>query len=106
MIVEFGRWQLRPCDNLNWQLWERRKPMKNKSTVIEDGEEGWYPCGRYYSYSTFPNAVEYAIDCMLRERDDGVYGLAGYLREYKALLGRFEKQLYAALALPHSPANG
>ena len=90
MVIEFGDWQLRPCDGLNWQLWRRvRSPKKGDAR-----SGGWTAQGRYYSYSTIPNAIAYAADCELRAwREDEVWELRDALGEYERILDGFKDAL-------------
>ena len=95
MIIEFGNWQLRKCDALNWQLWHRVVPSKGNNVGIPT----WKACGKFYSYSTFANAVEYAVDYELREMD-GTFSPWEFLEEYRSMLSRFEKSILRCLETP------
>ena len=103
MVIEFGDWQLRPCDKLNWQLWHRhrtadRTRARNAGTV---GEVAWFPCGRYYSASTIPNALVFAADCEIRNMDEeAVYDIRDALQAYTSVVDGFTDSILRSLSSP------
>ena len=88
MVIEFGSWQLRPCDALNWQLWHRHETSSGRDA----GKVKWHPTGRFYSWSTFDSAFEFAADFDARERD-GAFSPWEFLDEYRRCLRSFEASL-------------
>ena len=103
MIIEFGDWQLRPYDKLNWQLWHRHRTVdragsRNAGTV---GMVAWFPCGRYYSASTLPQALAYAADCEVRNMDEGaVYDIRDALETYRGIVDGFTESILHGLEHP------
>ena len=103
MVIEFGDWQLRPYDKLNWQLWHRHPTVdcagSRKAGTV--GEVAWFPCGRYYSASTIPHALVYAADCEVRNMDeDAVYEIRDVLEAYKRIVDGFTESILRCLSVP------
>ena len=94
MVIEFGRWRLVPVDKLNWELCHRHAATRGKN----EGEESWHRLGRYYSYSTLGNALWYAADQELREKDgDAAAGIMDALAEYRAITDALMADMARAL---------
>ena len=103
MVIEFGDWQLRPYDRLNWQLWHRHatpdRPATRKAGTV--GEVAWFPCGRYYSASTVPQALVYAADTEVRNLDeDAVYEIRDALDCYKRIVDGFTESILRTRRVP------
>lgn len=92
MIVEFGDWRLVPCEYANWELAHKHANKKGRNV----GKVQWNRLGRFYQYNTFANAIEYAIDCDLREGKD-VTTLADFLAQYRATVAEFKQSVAAML---------
>lgn len=88
MIIEFGDWRLVPSGADNWELAHRHAAKSGKY----EGQVRWIRIGRYYQYNTVANAVEYAIDCDMREGKD-VATLAEFLAQYRTMIAEFEKAI-------------
>lgn len=73
MIVEFGRWQLRPSDSHNWQLWVRKRPDyrgRHLSLVTaREKAEKWVPTGKYFQWPNIGYAVHYAAGRDLMDKE-------------------------------------
>ena len=94
MVIEFGDWQLRPCDSLNWSLYRRCREG------VDGGEpkSEWLPQRRYYSYSTIPNAAWFAADWEIRHGGgDEVVELQDALDRFTRTLEGFKVSILAAL---------
>lgn len=82
MVIEFGEWRLVPLDGLNWELCHRHAATRGKNA----GRVSWHRCGRFYQASTFGDALRFAADCELKERNHGdVRGIRSALAEYEAI---------------------
>lgn len=92
MIIEFGDWRLIPCDQGNWELAHRHAAKRGKNA----GRVQWNRIGRFYQHNTIANAIEYAIDCDMRDGAD-VTTLEEPLGRYRAMLAEFEESVRASL---------
>lgn len=100
MTIEFGKWQLRRMDALNWQLWHRHVATTGKNQGVED----WYPMKRYYSYSTFDNAIMFAADYDIRATD-GTVGFTEFVELWRETVDEYAESIQMCLGCPHSCAN-
>lgn len=100
MVIEFGNWQLRPVDSLNWQLWHYHAMTTGK----DKGTAKWAPCGKFYSYSTLDNALLYAADCDIKAMD-GTVDFPEYVSLLRETLDEFEKSILRGLEPRQSRAN-
>lgn len=85
--IVFGDWKLVPVDSLNWELCHRHETTDNVRARAAGsvGTVRWHRLGRYYSYSTFGNALLYAADCELKR------GCAEAVMELGEALDRYER---------------
>lgn len=85
-----GKWQLRPYDRRNWQLYEFRAPNMRNGRA-RSAEPRWFPCDEYFQsvgmalsrifeYSLRDDATEWTGE-QLREMVERVEGVARELRE-------------------------
>lgn len=100
MVIEFGDWQLRPVDSLNWQLWHRHAMTAGK----DKGTVKFVACGKFYSYSTLDNALLYAADCDIKAMD-GTVDFPEYVSLLRETLDGFEKSILRGLESSQSRAN-
>lgn len=66
MIIEFGRWQLRPIDSRNWALatteqWTKKASGKGKGTVPDSA--------KYYQWPHIGYAIHYAASRDLMDKE-------------------------------------
>lgn len=89
MVIEIcDGWQLRPCDKLNWELWQYCEVQKTARSVKAGtvGEMSWHRTGRFYQASTIEAAIDFVADYKIRnEQPDEVISLAGYINQLRAL---------------------
>lgn len=89
MIIEFGRWQLRPSDSRNWQLYVRKRPdYRGKHlSLATAGQKAdiWASVDRYYQWNTIPNAIVYAASRDLMDKEGTVDALE-FAREFEAMI--------------------
>lgn len=73
MIIEFGRWQLRPSDNRNWQLWVWKSPdyRGKRLSLATSGQKAniWAPTGKFFQWPNIGYAVHYAASRDLMDRE-------------------------------------
>ena len=89
-----GRWELRPKDERNWELYQ----LRSSSRGFGDGVERWAPLGRFYQSNTVHLALQYAADCALKDK---AYGeqmeLQDALHEYRAIVDVMVADVRAAM---------
>lgn len=92
--IRFGKWELRPCDNLNWELYHLRASTRG----FGDGTERWASEGRYFSYNTVHLAIQYAADQELKAKAHGTQmELQDALHEYAKIVDALKSDVLAAL---------
>ena len=93
MTIEFGDWRLLPGGGDNWELAHKHAAKSGKYK----GQVRWIRLGRFYQYDTFANAVEYAIDCDLRDGLD-VVPLEEFLEHYRTMIAAFERVMVGLMS--------
>lgn len=101
MTIEFGDWQLRLHDNLNWELYHRHATKRGSNK----GVTKWHPCERFYSYSTIENAIRFAADDDLRRLYRGTFDASEFLTQYRSILTEFSEAVSESLRSLSSPEN-
>lgn len=85
MIIEFGRWQLRPDKCGNWQLYRKHKGK-------------WIPCRRYFQWNTLGNALQLAADRdMMDRRANEAESIRAWLDEYADVIATHRAQFFKSL---------
>ena len=92
MNIDFGRWRLTPVDALNWELCHWHAPTKGKNR----GTEQWNRLGHYYQWNTIANAILFAADQEMREKD-GTMAFGDALKEWKTILDAFTEDIKETL---------
>ena len=92
--IRFGDWKLVPRDKINWELFRLRASKRGYG----DGIKRWVSEIRYYQYDGFANAIAYAADVELKERNrDAAHDLHEALDEYRAITDKFLADLKETL---------
>ncbi len=100
MIIEFGDWQLRPYDKLNWQLF-RRVTVPDNAKTRGDGTAGkrrWRPYNRFSQQGGVPAALKIAAEYELRNNDREMHAtLSEAADEYERILGTHSESILRCL---------
>ena len=95
--IKFGNWMLVPLDDRNWELchWHVAKATGRNAGGTEPQ---WNRLGRFYSYSTFDLAVQYAADVELKAKaEERVMELHETLAEYRTIVDTLKADVVGAL---------
>lgn len=94
--IVFGDWKLVPVDSRNWELChlhETQPTGRNKGGVTK-----WNRCGRFYQYNTIDQALQYAIDCEMKDKHhEQAAKIGAALLEYDSLTRFFVSAVREAL---------
>jgi hypothetical protein len=74
MIIEFGRWQLRPVDKNNWALntaeaWEKKAASARKNKTSKTGVMVPDKTTRYFQWPNIGYAIHYAATRDLADKE-------------------------------------
>lgn len=74
MIIEFGRWQLRPVDQNNWVLatteqWEKSAARARRDKSSRSNERVPFGTARYFQWPNIGYAIHYAATRDLADKE-------------------------------------